>query len=321
LEKLSATAYFFGVDGDRTMTGSGLIDEWRRQGRVLEVEGANTVLWRMGHGEAVICLHGVPTSGFLYRKLLPELASRNLEGITLDLPGLGLADRPAEFDYRWSGLAAWCLKAFDAAGIKTFHLVVHDIGGPIGFDIIRRVPDRISSLTVLNTLVDVSSFRRPWVMEPFAWPVIGPLWLQSTRTPLFHVLAKTFGAGTIGRAEADAYGQLLLGSDNGRAFLQIMRGFERTVAFERRIKAALKARTFPAQIIWGKDDPALRMKTYVPHLLKALDLRDYEAVDGRHYLQEDASAAIASFIAALIARPGEHRRVSPEERAGGERSE
>jgi pimeloyl-ACP methyl ester carboxylesterase len=83
----------------------------------------------MGQGEAVICVHGVPASGFLYRKLLPELASRGLEGVTLDLPGLGLAGRPADFDYSWSGLATWYLKAIDAAGIRNFHLVVHDIGG------------------------------------------------------------------------------------------------------------------------------------------------------------------------------------------------
>jgi haloalkane dehalogenase len=136
-------------------------------------------------------------------------------------------------------LAAWYLKAIDAAGIRNFHLVVHDIGGPIGFDVIRRVPDRIKSLTVLNTLVDVSQFQRPWVMEPFAWPVIGRLWLQ--RTLMFYVLIKTFGTRNINRAEADACGQLFLGPDSGRAFLQIMRSFERTPAFEQGIKAALKA--------------------------------------------------------------------------------
>jgi haloalkane dehalogenase len=213
------------------MNANRLIEEWRQQGRILEVEGANTVLWRMGQGETVICVHGVPTSGFLYRKLLPELASRGLEGVTLDLPGLGLADRPADFDYSWSGFATWYLKAIDAAGIGDFHLVVHDIGGPIGFDIIRRVPDRIKSLTVLNTLVDVSQFRRPWVMEPFAWPVVGRLWIQSARTPMFYVLNKTFGTRNINRAECAAYAQLLLGPDGGRAFLQIMRSFERTPHF------------------------------------------------------------------------------------------
>src|SRR3979490_2435729 len=280
--------------------GIALRSDGRGQGRVLEVEWANTVLWRMGRGEAVVCVHGVPTSGFLYRKLLPEFASRGLEGVTLDLPGLGLADRPADFDYSWSGFATWYLKAIDAAGIRDFHLVVHDIGGPIGFDIIRRVPSRIRSLTVLNTLVDVSQFRRPWVMEPFAWPVVGRLWLQSARTPMFYVLNKTFGTRNINRAESAAYAQLLLGPDSGLAFLQIMRSFERTPTFEQGIKAALKSRKFPAQIIWGKNDPALRMKKYAPHLLKALDLESYEAVYGKHFLQEDSSRAIASLIARMI---------------------
>jgi hypothetical protein len=35
-------------------------------------------------------------------------------------------------------------------------------------------------------------------------------------------------------------------------------------------------------------------------LLKALDLESYEAVYGRHFLQEDSSNAIASSIARLI---------------------
>src|SRR5260370_3401334 len=143
------------------MNANRLIEEWRRQGRVLDVEGANTVLWRKGQGESVVCVHGVPTSGFLYRKLLPELASRGLEGVTLDLPGLGLADRPADFDYSWSGLATWYLKAIDAAGIEKFHLVGHDIGGPLGFDCIRRVPDRIKSRTLLSTLLHSIQLPRP----------------------------------------------------------------------------------------------------------------------------------------------------------------
>jgi pimeloyl-ACP methyl ester carboxylesterase len=122
------------------MNADRLIEEWRRHGRVLEVDGVNTVLWRMGQGETVICVHAVPTSGFLYRRLLPELASRGLEGVTLDLPGLGLAGWPADFDYTWSGLATWYLQAIDAAGIRKFHLVVLDIGG-----LAYRIPTRAGS--------------------------------------------------------------------------------------------------------------------------------------------------------------------------------
>jgi haloalkane dehalogenase len=281
------------------MNATELISQWKEQGQTLEVSGANTYIWRMGTGEAVVCIHGVPASGFLYRKVLPELAQLGYQGITLDLPGLGLADRPSDFDYSWSGLSAWFVDALNAAGIQKFHLVVHDVGGPIGFDIIRRIPDRIKSLTVLNTVVNVSTFHRPWSMEPFAWPMIGKLWLQSARTPLFYMLLKMQGMNRISLAEANAYGKLLLGQDHGAAFLKMMRGFERTVEFELGIKSALAARKFPAQVIWSKQDPALRLNKYVPDLLEILQLDHYETVRGKHFLQEDSFKDIAQLIAKI----------------------
>ena len=64
------------------------------------------------------------------RKVLRELAARGLRAIAFDLPGLGLADRPAAFDYTWTGLGRFCAAAVDALGLGRFHLVVHDIGGP-----------------------------------------------------------------------------------------------------------------------------------------------------------------------------------------------
>ncbi len=281
------------------MSGNQLINQWRAHGQQLMVEGANTWIWRMGQGVPVVCIHGVPSSGFLYRKVLPELARLGLQGITLDLPGLGLADRPIDFDYSWSGLSQWYVQALNAADIHRFHLVVHDIGGPIGFDIIRRIPERILSLTVLNTMIDVSEFHRPWSMEPFAWPVAGRLWLQSAKTPLFFVLMRMQGMHKVSLEEASAYADLLLGHDGGQAFLQIMKRFERTSRFEAGIKSALSARQFPAQILWGQEDPVLREAVYAPSLLKALDLDSYTKVRGKHFVQEDAYLEIAQAIAAL----------------------
>lgn len=48
----------------------------------------------------MVCLHGVPSSAFLYRKVLPELAAGGLRGVAFDFPGLGLAERPKEFESR-----------------------------------------------------------------------------------------------------------------------------------------------------------------------------------------------------------------------------
>src|SRR5947208_12362392 len=106
-------------------------------------------------------------TSFLYRKLLAELAARGLRGIAFDLPGFGLAERPAEFDYSWTGFGRFCVVAVDALGLGRFHLVVHDIGGPAGFELAATVPARIASLTMRNTTVDVTEFRSPWTMQPF----------------------------------------------------------------------------------------------------------------------------------------------------------
>ncbi len=117
---------------------------------------------------------------------------------------------------------------------------------------------------------------------------------------MFYLLINTLAACSISRAEADAYSQLLLGLDSGRAFLKIMRSFELTLSFEQRIKDALKTRKFPTQIIWGKGDPALRLKKYAPHLLRALALEKCEVVEGMHFVQEDSSCSITSAIARFV---------------------
>ena len=275
-----------------------IVPAWEALGTRLDVDGANSRIWREGKGEPVVCLHGVPASSFVYRKLLPELATRGMEGIAFDFPGMGLADRPARFDYTWSGLARWTLKALDAAGLDSVHLVVHDIGGPIGFDVIRQIPERIRSLTVLNSLVKVARFRRPWVMQLFVYPVVGALWTASTRTPLIIPFMRRMGVHDGARnQELRAYGDLLTRQDGGAAFRKIMRGFERTPEFEERIIAALRGRTFPAQVIWGAQDPALDMARFAPELCDALGLEAWHQVRGKHFLQEDAPAEIAQLIA------------------------
>lgn len=277
-----------------------IIDSWKDRGKPLPVGDAGTRIWRAGSGRPVVCMHGVPASGFVYRKVLPALAAKGLEGITFDMPGLGFADRPNGFDYSWSGLAGWTVDALNAAKLDDFHLVVHDIGGPIGFDVIRRIPDRIRSLTVLNSFVQVASFRRPLVMEPFAHRELGWLWLQGMRTPLIIALMRAVGMhdGPTGD-ELRAYGALLLRADGGRAFLKIMRSFERTREFESRITAALKQRSFPAQVIWGAEDPALKMRNYAPAICEVLGLNDWHRLRGKHFVQEDSPVEIADRVAML----------------------
>lgn len=284
------------------MSSQNLVDAWFAGSEVLQVPGANTRIWRVGTGTPVVCLHGVPSSGFLYRKVLSELAKHGLQGLTFDLPGLGFADRPAGFDYSWSGLSKWIADTLDAAGLERFHLVVHDLGGPVGFDVVRRVPERIQSLTVLNTFVHVASFRRPWVMAPFAHKGIGWLWLQGMRTPAFYLLMRMMGVHSdTTNDELSAYRKMLLQNDGGHAFLKIMQGFELTRAFEVGIVDALENKRFPAQVIWGEQDPALKLAQHAPSLCEVLGLDDVHRVRGKHFLQETSAPEIAALIANLAA--------------------
>ena len=249
----------------------------------------------------MVCLHGVPASAFTFRKLLHELALRDRRAIAFDLPGLGLADRPTGFDYSWSGLARWVGGALDALGLeRDVHLVVHDIGGPIGLEAVRLRPERVAALTVLDTMVRVASFRRPWSMEPFAIRGVRRVALAGLTKPGFRALMRLQGvASPVPGDELDAYVELLKRGDGGRAFLQIMAGFERTPAFEAGILGVLRDRAFPAQVLWGRDDPALPMAVHGEEVRAALGVQALTPLPGRHFIAEDAPAEIAAAIVRL----------------------
>jgi haloalkane dehalogenase len=143
-----------------TRTAPGGLDAHRGAGEIFTAGGIRSFVRAEGDGEPVVCIHGMLGSSFGYRKVLRELASRGLRGIAWDLPGFGLADRLKGYGYSWTGLGRFCVTAIDALNIDRFHLVVHDIGGPVGFELAAARPERVLSLTILNTVVDVIGWTR-----------------------------------------------------------------------------------------------------------------------------------------------------------------
>src|SRR5688500_18178684 len=82
-------------------------------GRRFAAGGVSSFVRDEGRGAAVVLVHGVPSSSFLYRKVVPALARQGLRAVAFDFPGLGLAERPESFDYSWSGLSGWMGEALD----------------------------------------------------------------------------------------------------------------------------------------------------------------------------------------------------------------
>jgi haloalkane dehalogenase len=274
------------------------IETHRAAGREFEAGGVRSFVREQGEGDPVVLMHGIPVSSFLYRKVLPLLAERGLRGVAFDLPGLGLAEKPAAFDYGWSGLGRWTGQAVDALGIDRCHLVLHDIGGPIGLEWALRNRDRIRSLTVLDTLIDVTHFSRVWSMDLAAPPVIGPLWVATIRPPVARWLFYLQGIGDRSATpahEVDAHIALLHRDGGGRSFRQIVRGFELTEDRERFYTEGLREAGWPATILWADRDPALgedRRRAFED----ALGV-EAEVVSAKHFLQEDQAPAVAEAIA------------------------
>ena len=208
------------------------------------------------------------------------------------------------FDYTWTGLGRWCAAAVDALGLDRYHLVVHDIGGPVGFELAAAQRKRVRSLTVLNTMVDVDTFRRPWVMEPFARRGIGELYLRSLNGPAFRLLMRAQGVADMGAVpgeELAAYVALLKREDGGAAFLQIMRGFERTREKRDLYRSVLRDVPYPVQVVWGAADPALKVDEHGEACGRAAGLEAVHRLPAKHFLQEDQAPAIAQRVAGLAA--------------------
>jgi alpha-beta hydrolase superfamily lysophospholipase len=103
-----------------------LVEEHEAAGKRIVVDGQHIFVREEGEGEPVLLLHGVPSSSFLFRKMLPELAGRGLRALSFDFPGVGLSDKPKEIDYDWHALATWIGRVVDTLALPPVHLILHD---------------------------------------------------------------------------------------------------------------------------------------------------------------------------------------------------
>jgi len=123
--------------------------------------------------EAVLLLHGNPTWSFYYRRLVQELAP-TLRCIAPDHIGMGLSEKPRDYDYTLATRIADIGGLVASLGLKRVHLVVHDWGGAIGFGFAARHPELIGRLVILNTAAFASA-RIPARIALCKAPCIGPL--------------------------------------------------------------------------------------------------------------------------------------------------
>lgn len=280
-----------------------IITEHENSGKYFKVDGLQTFALDYGEGEPILCIHGVPTSSFLYRKVLNELKNRGYRGISIDLPGLGFTDRPEDYDYSFMNLSNFTTLATRALDLEKFHLVVHDIGGPIGFALAAANKGKILSMTILNTWIDVVSFEKPLPMRPFEKPVLGEVELALLNHTTWPLMFKSMGLERnerITNEEIKAYVDILKKEDNGKAFLKIMKSFNNSEAFRDICYSAVQNVPYPIQAIWGIEDPALTYERYGKEIKEAAGLKKVHKLNAKHFLQEEKWEQIAENIEKLI---------------------
>lgn len=110
----------------------------------------------------VICLHGVPASGYMYRNVIDDLGF-DARVIAPDIPGFGKSQKVVPWDLSFAEMESW-LGNFIEQVVPTdakINFILHDISGPFGLGWILNHRQRVQSLVLLNTTVFIERFRPP----------------------------------------------------------------------------------------------------------------------------------------------------------------
>jgi pimeloyl-ACP methyl ester carboxylesterase len=100
----------------------------------------------------VLCLHGEPTWGFLYRRMIPVFLEAGLRVVAPDFYGFGRSDKPVDDDvYTWEFHRNSLVRFVEALALTDLYLVVQDWGGLLGLTLPLEFADQVTGLLIMNT--------------------------------------------------------------------------------------------------------------------------------------------------------------------------
>jgi pimeloyl-ACP methyl ester carboxylesterase len=133
-----------------------------------------------GAGTPVVLLHGFPQHWWMWRKLIPALAE-SYRVVAPDLRGAGWTDAPAT-GYDRDQLLRDVVALLDALDLDDVHLIGHDWGALLGYQLCLRHPDRVERYISLAGPPPFIRFDpraltlmwRLWFQPIIAAPLLGP---------------------------------------------------------------------------------------------------------------------------------------------------
>jgi pimeloyl-ACP methyl ester carboxylesterase len=134
------------IDANETFGGT-----WPFAPRYFEGNGFRMHYIDEGKGDPIVCLHGEPTWGYLYRRFIPPL-SQTHRVIVPDHMGFGKSATPRDREYSLRSHVENLTRLVDGLDLRNVTFVIQDWGGLIGAAYTLRHPERIKRLFLLNTL-------------------------------------------------------------------------------------------------------------------------------------------------------------------------
>ena len=258
---------------------------------------------------AILLLHGFPSSSHMFRDLLPLMAN-GYRVVAPDYPGFGYssAPSPSEFTYSFDRLAEVIDDFAEQVGLTRYALYIQDYGGPIGFRLALKHPERIRALIIQNAVASEGAWsadvRRD--MEPF-WRN----WTPETEKPFRDLLSAdvtkfqyTHGATRLERLSPDAWHHDQAGLDrpgNQDIQLRLLHDYQSNFAAYPAWQAYLARHQPPALIVWGKSDPFF-MLAGVDYLKEQLPAAEVHLFDAGHFALETHSGEIAERVDIFMKR-------------------
>lgn len=256
-----------------------------------------------GEGDQVILLlHGIPTSSWLYRKMVPELVAEGYRVIAPDMLGFGGSDNPEGYEiYEPDQHAKRILELMDHLEIPKWTHVMHDAGGLWTWSLAEQAPERLENLVILNTIIFKDGFNPPVRMEPGRTARFA-MRLYERPTTSKTLLNQLFLGGlkndAISETSFEAFRTPLL-EGKTRGMYQF---FTSTCNELKDFTETLKKVDAPTAVVWGSDDEILQWSPQSELVQSLLNIKDehIHVLDAGHFLQEEAPELVNKHILALL---------------------
>lgn len=217
-----------------------------------------------GEGDLVILLHGFPEFWYSWRHQIPVLA-KHFKVVVPDLRGYNDSDKPTS-GYDLDTLTADIHGLIESLGYVKAHIVGHDWGGAIAWNLAQEFPHVLDRLVLLNAphphrfmqelVSNLDQLRRSWYLLALQIPTL-PEWLirQNLRRiikDLFQGQAVRKGAFTA--QDTEIYQAALEKPGVLSAVLSHQRQFLSPQTWLSNWGRSPTPITVPTLVLWGEED-------------------------------------------------------------------